>query len=430
MSDPVTTRRAVRTVPLDEFTPHPENPKAHDLDAIITSIRRFGFADPVVVDQRTGLTVSGHGRIEALQVMRDRGDPAPDGVEGWKVPTYTGWASADDDDARGMIVALNRLTETGGWDDQALAGLLDQLATVDNGLDGIGYVGDDLGELRDRLDALMPPDPTDDPDDVDPTPVPDPTAAPGDLWAVGPHRIVCGDATDPDVYDRLLDGIVAEMVWTDPPYGINYSTKNDGHPTWKTRDYDGIANDDLEGEDLYNLISGALGTAIGTINPGGAVWVTASPGRPFLEVGRALADLDVWRTTIAWVKDRFVLSAADFHPRWEAILYGWEPSESHRFYGDRTNDTAWEIPRPARSDDHPTMKPVELVERALLLSSRRGEGVLDPFAGSGTTLVAAARTGRVGYGIELDPRYVDVIVARLERETGETAVRLEPDEDG
>ena len=150
----------IRPTPLDDIAPHPENPKAHDVDTIVASLARFGFAEPVVVDQRTGLNVSGHGRVKALTVMRDRGDDPPDGVDVdggvWLVPVFAGWASRDDDEAAAALIALNRTTETGGWVDDDLATLLGRLSAIDAGFAGVGFDDDDLADLRARLAG--PPD--------------------------------------------------------------------------------------------------------------------------------------------------------------------------------------------------------------------------------------------------------------------------------
>lgn len=440
--------------PLDDLVVHERNPKAHDVEGIAGAIRRFGFMDPVVVDERTGKLAAGHGRLAALDVYRRRAaageqgwtePPAGIDVRGdvWLVPQVIGWQSASDAEAEAALVALNRWTEVGGWDDEALLDLLQDLA-ADDALAGVGYDDDDLDELRARLDAARSRDLTDD----DPPPLPDePTARPGEVWTVGPHRIVCGDATDPRVLAAALDGAVAEMVWTDPPYGVAYESK--GAKVARP-----IRGDDLDLATLEALLRDSLGPALRQTRPGSPWYVACPAGPSLLAFATVLTELGVWRQTICWAKDRMVLSRHDYHgqhesllygwtpdgppppvevdeadaaylPEHDEILYGWTPGGRHVWIGGRQQTSVWSIPRPSRSVEHPTMKPLALVGRSILNSSLPGAVVLDPFAGSGSTLVAAARTDRVGVGIELDPGYVDVVVSRLVAETGESAARAD-----
>lgn len=213
----------------------------------------------------------------------------------------------------------------------------------------------------------------------------------------------------------MLDGVRSRLIWTDPPYGVAY--------TGKTKDALTIENDDLDEGALEALLHDAMTNACANSEPG-AAWYVAAPGGPLWHVfATVLKRLGVWRHTIIWVKDRFVLGRADYHYRHEPIFYGWTEGGAHYFVDDRTQDTVWEVQRPGRSEEHPTMKPVELVERAIRNSSRPGDPVLDMFCGSGTTIIAAHNTGRVGHGIELSPAYCDVICKRFEQHTGIVPVR-------
>jgi DNA modification methylase len=262
-----------------------------------------------------------------------------------------------------------------------------------------------------------------DPDEVPETPV-EPVIKPGDLIALGNHRLLCGDSTDATGWERLMAGRLAQMVWTDPPYGVNFSTDHlrewDGGKK-RDRKAHGIENDDLDEHGLEQLLRGSLGLAFTHCADGAAWYVAAPPGPPFLQFSTVLHELSVWRQTLVWVKDSFVFGRSDYHYRHEAILYGWKPGAAHYFVDDRTQDTIWEIPRPKKNPDHPTMKPVELVQRAILNSSKPGDLIIEPFGGSGTTLLAAETTQRVAAVIELDPRYCDVIVKRWQDFTGRTA---------
>ncbi len=246
--------------------------------------------------------------------------------------------------------------------------------------------------------------------------------APGELWALGGHRLLCGDATRAGDLTRLMEGEPGDVLWTDPPYGVGY--------VGKTADALTIAND-AEG-DLPGLLQAAFGAADSVLRPGAALYVChpAGPGsvvfsQAFLQAG--------WRLhqTLVWTKDRAVLGHGDYHYRHEPILYGYKPGRGRRgrghggWYGGNDQDSVFEIDRPAASREHPTAKPVELVARCLENSSRTGGVVLDPFAGSGSTLVAAERLGRRARAVEIDPVYCDVILRRWEAVSGREAKRLD-----
>lgn len=445
-------RRHLEYVPVDELRPHPENPKLHADDELDASLERFGYTEPVMVDERTGYLVAGHGRRERVLAARAAGKEPPDGVEvdeqgRWTIPTTRGWASADDDEARAYLVTSNRLTELGGWHEGNLAAILVDLEQTRNGLDGVGYNSEQLTDILTKLAAEeSPPEPSRrDPDK--PPPVPDePHSRPGDIWVCGPHRVMCGDATRADHLDLLLEGRLADLVWTDPPYGVKYEGGTVDELT--------ILNDDLAVAELEaQLLRPAFTQAMRHTRPGGC-WYVASPTGPhFLAFARPLLELGIWRQTIVWEKDQLVLGRADYHGRHEAIFYGWEPAATpppppgmnvppeleadhfeeafeHVLYGwntgaahrpppNRKQDNVWQIPRPKRSKDHPTMKPVALVERAIRNSTRARDLILDPFGGSGTTLVAAHQLKRHARLLELDPRYVDVIARRYQELTGD-----------
>jgi len=257
-----------------------------------------------------------------------------------------------------------------------------------------------------------------DPDDV-PAPPPVPRTRPGDVWLLGEHRLVCGDATDRATLDRAMGGARADLVWTDPPYGVDY--------VGKTREALTISGDTSGG--LQELLRASFAEIDRVCRDGAAIYVAhaGQTAQVFLE---AFADIG-WRLrqTLVWVKDRPVLGHGDYHYQHEPILYGvirprgrWGRG-GEGWYGGNGESSVLEVPRPAASREHPTMKPVELVRRLIANSSREGDVVLDPFAGSGSTLVAAALSGRRCIAVELDPVYCDVIVARIERTTGVRATR-------
>jgi site-specific DNA-methyltransferase (adenine-specific) len=252
-----------------------------------------------------------------------------------------------------------------------------------------------------------------DPDQV-PEPPPDPVTKPGDLIELGDHRLLCGDSTKREDVDRVLGGERPATTCSDPPYGVEY--------VGKTKDALTVRNDGAAG--LRQLLTDSLGHAFDVCLEG-AVWYVAAPAGPqFEDFAAVLSKLGVWRQTLVWVKDSMVLGRSDYHYRHEAIFYGWKPGKAHREPPDRTQTTVWEVPRPKASREHPTMKPVALYARMLKNSTTVGSVVYEPFCGSGTTLIAAEQLGRRCYGIEIDPGYCDVVVARWEAFTGRKVERL------
>ena len=230
--------------------------------------------------------------------------------------------------------------------------------------------------------------------------------------------MLCGDSTSAEDVARLMGDERAEMVWTDPPYGVSVGDKNkflNSIARSNRVEEENLMNDTLDDAGIVAMISAAFDNAIAHCTAGAAWYVAAPAGPLHVLFGQALKDRGIWRQTIQWVKNNatFAPLGVDYHWRAEPIFYGWLPNAAHRFYGGRKQDTVWNIDRPQKSPEHPTMKPVELVTRAIENSSRPGELVYEPFSGSGTTLVAAEQTGRVCYGMELEPKYVAVALERL-----------------
>jgi DNA modification methylase len=231
----------------------------------------------------------------------------------------------------------------------------------------------------------------------------------GQLWAVGAHKILCGDCCDEATVDRLLGGDKCHICWTDPPWNVAYGESS--HPTWKKRS---IQNDNLGAE--FPAFASQFCTIIAeSLLPGAPIYMAMSAQEwPVIHGALAQAGFH-WSSTIIWVKDHAVLSRKDYHTRYEPLWYGWRDGAARLCkVGDRRQNDVWEIDRPKRSDEHPTMKPVELVARSLTNSSQPGDLVFEPFLGSGTTAVAAEQTGRACRAIELEPKYVAVTLERLE----------------
>jgi site-specific DNA-methyltransferase (adenine-specific) len=266
---------------------------------------------------------------------------------------------------------------------------------------------------------------------IDPDEAPDlpdePTVRRGELYALGDHRLLCGDATDAaDVRRVFGDTTEADVMWTDPPYGVAYQTKlSTEEAVARHRRTDGLEVTNDQPEDIPALLAAAFGHA--PLRAGGAFYV-ASPSSgdvlPVFYAALAGAGMSV-RQQLLWIKDVFVMGRHDYHYRHEPILYGWKEGSAHFFGGGRAQDTVWEIPRPKRSESHPTMKPVELVARALKNSSRPGDLVYEPFAGSGSTIIAAEQTRRRCVALEIDPRYAQVAIERWQAFSGGQAEKLD-----
>jgi site-specific DNA-methyltransferase (adenine-specific) len=385
-------------VPIESIEPHPRNSRIGDVEAVAASLRRFGQQKPVVVQASTGFVIAGNHVLRAAQAL------------GW-TEIAANVVELDDANAVGFMLADNRTADLGVYDDALLAAILAEQAAADN-LAATGYDADDVAALL-RAAGLS--------DERDPDAVPDlPPAAevyvqPGDLWALGRHHLLVGDATDPAAVARLTGDALVDLVFTDPPYGNSYVGGTAAHLT--------IANDDLGADGTRALVADALHLA--PLRPGGAFYCMAPAGPLQLAFLLALADAGLTlHQTLIWVKSSFVLGHGDYHYRHEPILYGWREGGPHLFRGDRTQDSVWEFPRPARSEFHPTMKPVELVERAIRNSSMPGERVLDMFVGSGTSLIAAERAERICLAMELDPCYAQVAIERWSSFTGQKPQRV------
>ena len=279
----------------------------------------------------------------------------------------------------------------------------------------LGLTG--FGELE--LAKLLPGDPdSSDPDDA-PEPPAEPVSRSGDLWICGEHRVLCGDATVRSDVDKLLGGDLADMAFTDPPYNVNYANSTDDKRRGKNRP---ILNDALGGEFGALLLSASANILAVTK---GAIYICMSSSeldtlqKAFREAGGK------WSTFVIWAKNTFTLGRADYQRQYEPILYGWKDGTDHFWCGARDQGDVWFFDKPVKNDLHPTMKPIALVERAIQNSSKSRDIVLDPFGGSGTTLIAAERTGRRARLVELDPRYVDVIVNRWQQVSGSQATNAE-----
>lgn len=388
---------------IDLLIPYARNARTHDdaqIAQIAGSIKEFGFNNPILIDKDNGI-IAGHGRVMAARKL---------GLT--EVPTIL-LDHLSETQRKAYILADNRIAINSAWDNEMLSLELSDIK------DDVSLAM--LGFNVDELDALLnPTELTDGLTDEDAVPdVPnEPTTKLGDIYQLGNHRLMCGDSTNLNQVEELLDGNMADMVFTDPPYNVDYGNSN--NPRHKSRQ---IMNDKMNDEDWNNFVNDYI-TALLTYCHGN-IYIAMSDK----ELGHMQITFEKlggkWASFIVWVKDRLVLSGKDYHSRHETILYGWKNGVSDRLrVKDRTETDVWEIKRPGNSELHPTMKPVDLVERALTNSSKSGNIVLDLFGGSGTTMIAAEKLGRHSRLMELDPKYCDVIVKRWEDFTGKKAVLL------
>jgi len=425
------------TRPTAALRPYERNARTHSPEQvaqIAASMREFGFTNPLLVDEQDRV-IAGHGRLAAAQSL---------GLAEVPVIVVAGLTDAQ---RRALVLADNKLALNAGWDiDLLKAELADlKLEGFDLGLTGFG-----AGELIDILGGVGAPER--DPDEA-PAPPVTPFCRLGDVWTLGPHRLVIGDSTDVGAYDALLGGERVDAVWTDPPYNVAYEGTAGS-----------IANDNMGDAAFLEFLRAAFGAMFTAVKPGGAIYVAHADTegfnfrRAFIEAGFKLSGVLIWR------KDSLVLGRSDYQWQHEPILYGWREGSRHRWYGgrklttvqdtgeqspfQRADDGSWVVrvgdralvirgdvkveevvpsvineSKPKRNDVHPTMKPVALIERMLRNSARPGDLVLDPFGGSGSTLVAADRLGMSARLIELDPKFGDVIIRRWQDYTGRRAER-------
>jgi len=370
------------------------------IDQIANSIRKFGWTNPILVDSNNGV-IAGHGRVLAARKL---------GLT--RVPVIA-LAHLTLDQKRAYILADNQLALNAGWDKELLALELGELKDAGFELELIGFSGDELQSLTDKESAGLT-----DEDAVPEAPV-DPVTKPGDVYVLGNHRLLCGDSTVLANVEKVLDGTLADMVFTDPPYNVNYANTAKDKMRGKNR---AILNDDL-GEGFEKFLYDACVNMLTVCK--GAIYVCMSSSelhtlqRAFVDAGGK------WSTFVIWAKNTFTLGRADYQRQYEPILYGWKQGIDHFWCGARNQGDVWFVNKPRVNDLHPTMKPVELVERAVQNSSKSRDIVLDCFGGSGTTMIACEKSGRQARLIELDPKYCDVIVKRWEEFTGKTAVRNE-----
>ena len=390
--------------PTDKLVPYARNARTHSdsqVAQIAASIAEFGFTNPILAGS-DGVIVAGHGRLAAAQKLGIAIVPVV--ILDHLTPTQR----------RALVIADNRIAENAGWDEAMLQVELADLQGDDFDLSLTGFDADALADL------LAGEETTSD-GQTDEDSVPDAGTSitrPGDVWLCGNHRVICGDSTDAGIYDALMAGEIADMVFTDPPYNVDYAnTAKD-----KMRGTDRpILNDNL-GAGFHDFLLAALTPTLAHCR--GGIYVAMSSSELDVLQSAFRTAGGKWSTFIIWAKHTFTLGHADYQRQFEPILYGWPADGTRHWCGARDQGDVWNIKKPHKNDLHPTMKPVELVERAVRNSSRPGDIVLDSFGGSGTTMIASEKSDRKARLIELDPKYVDVIVRRWQDYAGAQATRL------
>ena len=389
----------IEQIGIATLIPFAKNSRTHSdaqVAQIAASIREFGFTNPVLVDEANGI-IAGHGRVLAARKLKLT-----------EVPCIR-LVHLTDAQKRAYVIADNKLALNAGWDEAMLKLELADLKALDFDLDLTGF-------NTDEIDALLAEPGTEgltNPDDTPEPPV-EPVTRLGDVWVCGQHRVMCGSSLEMTAMERLCGNQRVDMLLTDPPYNVAY--------TGGTKDALTIQNDSMGDEQFRAFLRDAFVTADAVMKSGAVfyIWHGDSEGYNF----RGACKDAGWqvRQCLIWQKNSMVMGRQDYHWQHEPCLYGWKDGAGHLWASDRKQTTLLRFDRPSRSEDHPTMKPVALFEYQLLNNTKGGDIVLDSFGGSGTTLIAAEKNGRIARIIELDPKYVDVIVKRWEDFTGQKAM--------
>jgi DNA modification methylase len=380
----------------DELRGYERNARTHSKDQvkqIAASITAFGFNNPILIDG-SGMVIAGHGRLAAsIDLGRDT------------VPCVV-LDHLSDAEKRAYILADNKLAALAGWDDDLLRLELGELkGDVD-----IELIGFDADELAALMNVQVVEGLTD--EDEVPNAPEDPVTKLGDVWILGNHRLMCGDSTSIDAVERLMDGQKADMVFTDPPYGVAYKGK--------TKDALEIKNDNVTPDELKDLVAQWFNIVDLASRDGAYLLATVPPGPLHLIFAQDWVDRGWLRQIMVWNKSCMVMGHSEYHYKHEPILFGWKPGKRLKC-PDRTKTTVWDFAKPSANREHPTMKPVEMWEYGICNHSRYGDIIFEPFGGSGTAIIACEKNGRLCRTVELDPKYCDVIVTRWENFTGKRA---------
>jgi len=379
----------VKHISVNEIRPYEKNPRNNEkaIKFVVASLREFGWQQPIVVDVN-GVIIAGHTRYKAALQL---------GMK--EVPVIVA-DKLNDDQVKAYRLADNKTNEKSTWIDELV---LEERNDIKLDMHDFGFEEINIETTEDGFEPILPKEPK---------------TIIGDIYKLGIHRLMCGDSTLVDSVEKLMDGDKADFVFTDPPWNVDYGGSD--HPSWKKRS---ILNDKMSTENFNEFLSTSFISMNSVSKPGAMVYVVMS-AQEWGNIMDVLSEQGYhWSSTIIWNKDHHVMSRKDYHTKYEPIWYGWKDGAPRLCpLEDRKQSDVWDINRPVKSEEHPTMKPVELVARAIYNSSTIGSIVLDLFGGSGTTLIACEQTKRRCYMMELDPKYCDVIVSRWEKLTGNVAI--------
>lgn len=401
MSKNINTCTPIKRVATVDLIPYANNSRVHSdeqVNQIAASIKEFGFLNPIIIDGDNGI-IAGHGRVMAANKLSIKELPCVDA------------SHLSEAQKKAYVIADNKLALNAEWDDSILRVEFEALKELDFDLTLTGFSLDELNDFEiEELGAEF----DEDADGEITEPPAEPITKEGDVWILGRHRLMCGDSTSIESLEGLCKGQLVDMWLTDPPYNVAYEGK--------TKDALTIKNDSMGDDDFRQFLRDCYVAADAVMKQGATfyIWHADSEGYNFRGAARDAG----WkvRQCLIWKKSTLVMGRQDYHWKHEPCLYGWKDGAGHLWASDRKQTTILEFDKPSRNGEHPTMKPVDLFEYCLLNNTKGGDIVLDSFGGSGTTIIACEKNGRVGYLMELDPKYCDVIIKRWQTLTGKDAI--------
>ena len=391
-ADLMITTSKMQLVPIDKLVPYINNSRTHSPEQVMklrASLREFGFINPVIIDKDYGV-IAGHGRLMAAK------------EEGMTEVPCVFAEHLTEAQKKAYIIADNRMAMDAGWDEELLRVEIESLEAEAFDLSLTGFDEKELSKLFDDGNETE-----DDDFDVDAELEKPPITQPGDIWLLGRHRLLCGDSTKPETFEVLMGGMKANLVITDPPYNVNYEGSAGK-----------IKNDNMKDDAFYHFLLDAFMQTEAAMDDEASIYVFHADTEG-LNFRRAFADAGFYLSGCCiWKKQSLVLGRSPYQWQHEPVLYGWKKSGKHLWYAGRKETTVWEYDKPKKNGDHPTMKPVPLLAYPIKNSSMTNAIVLDPFGGSGSTLIACEQTDRICFTVELDEKYCDVIVKRYIEQVG------------
>ena len=390
------TTKDMELVSISKLVPYVNNARTHSpeqINKLRSSLREFGFINPVIIDRNYGI-IAGHGRVIAAR---------EEGIT--EVPCVF-VDHLTDSQKKAYILADNRMALDAGWDEELLRVEIESLQAENFDVGLTGFDDKEIADLFKTENEQV----EDDDFDLSAALEKASFVEEGDVWVVGKHRLVCGDATNPEDVNKLMDGKRANLIVTDPPYGVSF--KSSSGLT--------IQNDSMKNEEFYQFLKNAFTNMAAHLEPGGAAYVFHADTeglnfrQAFIDAGFHLAGCCIW------VKDSLVLGRSDYQWQHEPVLYGFLKNGKHSWYSDRKQTTIWNFKKPKRNENHPTSKPLDLLSYPIGNSSQENAIVVDTFGGSGSTMMACERSNRICYMMELDKKYASVILRRYVEDTGDS----------